>query len=120
MYLTSIFIATFFSWAGWITVITRVNPFGRSISLVLFYFSLFFALAGTFTLIGFYLRLFFSKNEIYFKNINISLRQGTLLSLCTIAALIFQSMRVLTWITGILLVSIVVLLEIYLITDNRK
>jgi len=120
MYLFAILLASIVGWTGWFTVLYRVNPFGKSISLVLFYISLFFALAGTFTLIGFYIRVFISKNEIYFENINVSLRQGILLSICTIAALVFQSFRVLTWLTGILLVSILILFEIYLITEERR
>lgn len=113
-YLISIGIAGLFSWAAFWVVIFKLDPY-QSTALALFFFflSLFFALTTTFTFIGFYVRKWFSKNEIYFRHINISLRQGALLSFCALGCLFFLLLGVLTWWNGLLLVVIITLLEFY-------
>ena len=113
-YLTAILFATFLSWASWFVVLYKLSPFSQpTLALSLFYSSLFVALAGTFTLLFYFLRAWANKKEIYNVHLNTSLRQGVLLSAMIIIGLGFQRLRVLTWWDGILLLAIVLLIEFY-------
>ena len=114
LYLFGIFIAAVFGWASWGVVINKLSPYvSPAPALILFYTSLFIALTATFALLGFYLRVWLNKHEIYYQHINIALRQGVLLSLIMCTGLLFQRLRVLTWWDGLLLVLIMILVEFY-------
>ena len=113
-YLLSIFIATVFGWASWGVVVKKLSPFtSPQLALSLFYASLFVALTGTLTLVFYYLRAWLNKGEIYNAHLNISLRQGMLLSAMISIAIGFQRLKVLTWWDGLLLLAIVLLIEFY-------
>ncbi len=95
-------------------IILRLSPdHNMAITLPFFFLTLFLALGSTFTVLGFYFRLWLFKNEIFYKHINISLRQGFFLGGIATLCLVFQMMRVLTWWSSILLLIIFVLLEFY-------
>jgi hypothetical protein len=113
-YLTIIGTAGVFSWLAWIVVINKLDPFeSTGLALGLFYLSLFFALVCTFTVIGFYFRLWLNRNEIYYNHINIAMRQGFLLTLIALGCLTFQLLGVLTWWSGILFIATVTMVEFY-------
>lgn len=113
-YLTIIGIAGVISWVAWITAVLKLDPFeSTGLALAFFFLSFFLALMCTFAILGFYFRLWVNKNEIYYQHINISLRQGILLSVIANGSLAFQLLGVLTWWTGILLVAAVALIEFY-------
>lgn len=113
-YLIGIFISTILCWAAWGLTILNIDPTDSgTLGLASFFGSLFFALAGTFGLIGFFTRVWLSGNEIIYENIGISFRQSFLLSLCIIGLLALQAIRMLTWWNGILLVLIIIMLEFY-------
>lgn len=94
---------------GEITICHSVSP----LALILFFLSLFFALTAVITLLGFILRLWFHSYEIYLDHLNISLRQGILLTFCAIGALGLLLLNSLTWWSGMLLILIILLLELY-------
>lgn len=102
------------AWLGFFLVISKLSPYeNMGLSLGLFFITLFIALSATFAAFGFYFRVWLFKNEIFYKHINVALRQGVFLSLIAILCLVFQMMRVLTWWSGALLVAVAVLLEAY-------
>lgn len=114
LYLIGIFIAGAFGWASWGLVINKMSPYvSPAPALVLFYTSLFIALTATFALLGYYLRVWLNKHEVYFQHLSISLRQGVFLSIIMCTGLIFQRLRVLTWWDGLLLVLVMILMEFY-------
>lgn len=113
-YIAIIAISALLAWVAWFLVLVKLSPFeSTGLALAFFFMTLFIALSGTFTALGFYFRLWLFKNEIFYKHINVSLRQGVFLSLIAVFCLVFQLMRVLSWWSGLLLVSIAVLLEFY-------
>lgn len=113
-YISIIGLAGLFAWFGWILVITKLSPIeSMGLSLTFFFITFFIALTATFTVIGFYFRVWLLKNEIFYKHINVALRQGVFLSLIAILCLVFQMIRVLNWWSGLLLIAIVVMLEFY-------
>lgn len=104
----------FLAWFGWLLVIFKLSPIeALGLSLTFFYVTLFIALGATFAVLGFYFRVWLFKNEIFYRHINVALRQGIFLSLIAIFCLIFQMMKVLSWWSGLLLVVVAVLLEFY-------
>ncbi len=120
-YLAIIGIAGVLSWIAWIVVINKLDPFASTgLGLGFFYLSLFFALACSFTVLGFYFRMWLNKNEIYYSHINIAFRQGVLLTLIALGCLTFQLLRVLTWWSGLLLIAAVTLIEFYCMARQRE
>lgn len=118
-YIMIIGTAALVSWLAFYLVIEKLDPFASTgLSLALFFISLFFALTSTFTIVGFYLRVWFNKNEIYYDHINVSLRQGILLAMITLGCLLFQLLSVLTWWSGLLLIGAVTMIEFYLVAKD--
>lgn len=114
-YLITIAITAVISWIAWIMVITKLDPYeSTGLALTLFFLSLFFAMIGSFTLLGFGLRRWLGKDEVYYHHLSVSLRQGLLLSACTLLCIVFLILGILKWWNGLLLVTIAVLIEMYL------
>ncbi len=115
-YIAIIGIAGLISWIAFFLVINKLDPFeSTSLALALFFVSLAFALTSTFTVIGYYLRVWINKKEIYYDHINVSLRQGILLTLIAIGSLLFQLIGVLTWWSGLLLIGAITMIEFYVV-----
>ena len=113
-YISIIALAAVLSWVSWLLVIFKLSPYeSMGISLAFFFLTLFIALVASFSVLGFYFRVWLLKNEIFYKHINIALRQGFFLALITVFCLVFQMIRVLHWWSGMLLIVITVLLEAY-------
>ncbi len=113
-YLLILLLAGVLAWIAFVTVIFKFNPYeSTSVALAFFYLSLLIALSCTFTLFGYFFRIWLYKNEIFYLHINISLRQGVLLSLIAVSCLILLMLNVLTWWSGGLLIAAAVLLEFY-------
>lgn len=113
-YLIGMFVSTLFCWVSWILILVYIDPEQTSpVGILSFYISLFFAMVGTLTLCGFYLRVWFSKNEVLFAHVAPAFRQAIFLSIILVGSLVLQSFRLLTWWDGALLVGSVTLLEFY-------
>lgn len=120
-YISIIALSGLLAWIGWAVVINKLTPYeNMGIALSFFYITLFIALSCTFTVIGFYFRVWLFKNEIFYKHINVALRQGIFLGLIAVFSLIFQMMKVLTWWSGFLLVAVFVLLEFYFSSKDAE
>ena len=113
-YLTGIGLSTVLCWIAFTLTLLNVDPKSGGVWTILSFFaSLFFALAGTIALLGFVLRRWLSKNEAYYENITISFRQGILASISVIGVLLMQALRILNIFDGILFVLSIILLEFY-------
>ena len=113
-YLLIIAGAGLLAWIAFVTVILKFNHYeSTSLALAFFYLSLFIALSCTFTLVGYFFRLWLYENEVFYLHINISLRQGVLLSLIAISCLVLLMLNVLMWWSGLLLIFAAILLEFY-------
>ena len=86
-------------------------------ALALFALSLFLALLGSFIGLGFAMRMIFSK-EVYSEHLSISVRQGLLLTFCIMGALGLLLLSVLTWWSGLLLLSLIIIVELYFSSRN--
>jgi hypothetical protein len=102
-------------------IVFKLSPYeSMGVSLSFFLITLLKSLTSTFTVFGFYFRVWLFKNEIFYKHINIAFRQGLVLALVAIFCLIFQMMRVLNWWSGILLLLVAVLLESYFSSKDSE
>ena len=118
-YLLGIIISSVICWVAFALTIFYINPENTKVlALSSFFVSLFFALAGTFTVIGFYIRTFLSHNELYYANINTSFRQGFLLSFGVIGILALQLLNLLNWWDAGLFIAILILVEFYFLTKK--
>lgn len=113
-YLLGIGISTILCWVAWLLTLFNLDPHtAGTVGFLSFFTSLFFALVGTLTIIGFYIRLISTKNEYYYENITISFRQAILASISISGLLVLQATRLLNLFDGILFVLSIILLEAY-------
>ena len=123
-YVFFIILAMLISLTGFVLVATRLDPCVlpgeraicqdiSSLGLSLFFISLFFVLTSVFSLFGFLFRIWFHRQEVFLDHMNISLRQGFLLSIASLGSLALLLINSLTWWSGLLLVAIIVLIELY-------
>ena len=119
--LATVVIALILGLASFALVLFRLNPYSApQLSIPLFYISFFFFVSGIAMLIGFFARMLTrKKDEEFYNPLNVALRQGVLLALCTCGLLAFQSMRTLALWDSILLVAIIVLIEVYFMARER-
>ena len=119
-YLAFVGAAGLVSWIAWFIVLTKLDPFeSMALALALFFVSLFFAMACTFTVAGFYFRLWLNKNEIYSNHITISFRQGIELTVIALGCILFLIIGVLNWWSGFLLILCVSLVELYFVARQE-
>ncbi len=120
-YLIIMSAATFIAWAIWGVVIFYFDPNQAKLTgYVLFYSSLFLALLGTFSVFGFIIKAkILKKDEIVFRHIKRTFRQGLFFSLFIIISLFLAQFKLLTWWNFSLLITFYVFLEGLLFT-NRK
>lgn len=119
-YILGILLATLLSWGAWIVVINRLSPYSqdKNLAFLMFFASLFFAVSGTLTLLGYFLRIYLHRNEVFFSHIGTSLRQGVLLSIFMCICLVFQMYRVFTWWNAGLLLLSLGLIEVFFLSRN--
>ncbi len=122
-FLVYMIIATLIAWVGFFMLISLVNSNeSGKLTFLIFYLILGLATLGTFTVIGFWLRKIFTKNELSFYNVIVSFRQGLWLSLVLVISLYLQSKGLLNWINAILFILALSLIEFFCLNyeDNSK
>lgn len=106
-------------WAVFVFLLTQVAPQDAGVAGVLFfYLTLFCAVAGSLTLLGYGLRRRITKTRVVLAHLQPAFRQGLLLAGLLVVALVLQSMRLLSGWNGALLIVAVVLLELFF--QSRK
>lgn len=122
-FLVYMIIATLIAWVGFFMLISLVNSSeSGKLTFLIFYLILGLATLGTFTVIGFWMRKIFTKNELSFYNVIVSFRQGLWLSLVLVISLYLQSKGLLNWINAILFILSLSLIEFFCLNyeDNSK
>ncbi|PIY78796.1 MAG: hypothetical protein COY82_00570 [Parcubacteria group bacterium CG_4_10_14_0_8_um_filter_35_7] len=120
-YLILMTISTFFCWLAWGVVLFFIDPTQAGfIGLLFFYLSLFLALTGTISLIGFFLRTLILKNEIVFRHVIISFRQAVFFSMVIVGSLFLESKDLFTWWNITFLVLFLTVLEFFFISQRRR
>ena len=123
IYLAGLVLTTLLASACLAAILIYFNPNSSDLLIfILFYLSLFISSTGVFTLSGLIIRWFSQRKTLRLRSsinkiinqLEISFRQGLLLSVILIAVLILQSQRALTWWYLIILVGLVGLIEYWL------
>ena len=120
-YLLLMSLGTFICWGIVAFIIFTLDPAqAGTLGLIFFYASLFLALLGTFSVIVFLLRrLIVQDNEIIFRHVKNTFRQGVLFSALAVLALLLLQWRLLHWWNGILLIILFVILEVIIFSQRR-
>ncbi|MEI6836134.1 MAG: hypothetical protein WCK59_04865 [Candidatus Falkowbacteria bacterium] len=115
-YLMVTALATAVCWTIFLFVSSVINPELTSwLGFLLFYLSLFMAVSGTASLIGFLIRFVALKHELAFYAVKIAYRQSFLFALFIIAILILLSQDLFTWLNLFMLVAVFVIAETFMI-----
>jgi hypothetical protein len=119
-YLNLMLALTLICWLIWAIVLFFVNPEETGlIGFVLFYFSLFLAILGTVSLLGFIIRARIKKGPV-FKQVEVSFRQGIWLSFFLIGLMILQGMGLLRWWNSLLFLLFLIFLELFFISSRKQ
>jgi len=114
-------IGTFLSWATWTIVIFRIDPIsGGLIARTLFMTSLWLALVGTGTVLGFLGRYLFLRQALVYRHLGVASRQATIVATTIIFGLILQSARSLTIVTGGLVIVIATAIEVFILAGQSR
>lgn len=118
-YVLSVLIASVASFLSLYLVITKIDPFtDETLGLALFFISLFFSVSSALSLVGYFFRVLFYREELFMNHFNVSLRQGIILGFCLCAIMGFQILRTLTWWNGFIIVLISFLVELYFVARD--
>ncbi len=113
-YIITLSIATAAAVAAWIVTIKYINPdISGLFGVILFFASFFIGLTGVGALLGLYVRILFSKNEVLFAAILPSFRQGVLLATCATLLLFLQSLQLFRWWDALIVIIIISLIEFF-------
>ncbi len=115
-YVIGMLFATIVCWGAFGFVVLFVDPDRGWLAVLAFYLTLGLALMGTITLIGYKIRVAVSHGEELYANLGVSLRQGILLAIALVGVLFLQSLRMLNWWDGGLLVGFLILLEFFFLS----
>lgn len=108
-------------WIAWILVLFYIDPFTSGLSgFVFFYISLIFALIGTLSVIGYFVRSKFHKEELTYEQVANAFRQSILLSVLFTVSLFLRSQGLLKWWNIILLIIGLTLLEVFIMGRKAK
>jgi len=119
-YLNLMTILTVICWVAWVLTLILVNPQQSDlIGFVLFYFSLFLALLGTASVLGFLIRVWLKKKPI-FKQVEIAFRQAIWLGLLVSSIFILKGLNLLRWWNALFLILFLIFLELFFLLSNRR
>jgi len=97
-YIWLMILGTIGAWASWFMVISFLTPEVAGVSgFAFFYLSLFIAIVGTATLVGFALRAWVHKNELVTRQASISFRQGIFVGVVVVLSLLLKDQKLFTW-----------------------
>ena len=110
------------AWSAWAYIVVSIDPFASGfIGPLLFYASFALALAGSVTAATFGLRRKFDSEELPWRHIRSSLREGIGFSLFMAFSLYLAASGMLRWWNGILLVIFALSLEgIFLMKEHAQ
>lgn len=113
-------LATLVCWGAWVVVINNIDPTETGfLGFDFFYFSLFLAITGTLSVIGFFVRKLVLKEELAFRHVAVSFRQGILFAILIVGSLVLQSHKLLTWWNIILFILALTVLEFFFISFKK-
>ena len=119
-YLSTLLVVVVIAWASWVLVINVIDPYSTNwIGISLFYASLFLALLGTASLLGFLIRFVILRQKLAFRVVNDAFRQSFFFSFFLLAILFLLSRDLFSWWNLVFLISALSVLEFFLISVRK-
>jgi hypothetical protein len=120
-YLLVMAVATLICWLIWVLVLFIYDPYAAGpVGFALFYISLFLSILGTYSIIGFVVRIkILKKDEIVFRHIKHTFRQGIFFASFMIITMILTQNKILTWWNFSLLLIFFVFVEGLLFASRK-
>ena len=109
-------IISLFSFFVLVFIITQIDPEKNWQSKMFFFAAFFFALCGVLNLFFLRLRRKNMREEMLGENIILSFRQSILLAILATGLLFLQSLRMLAWWDGMLVMAGIFLVELYFLS----
>lgn len=121
LFLSGSVLATGIFWGIWLLVINWINPIGTPVvGLVLFFLTLFLALASTAAFGGYILRRFITPGQFAAYRVRVSLRQAVWLGLLLDLLLFLQMQRLLRWWVTLIIIILFLSLELLFLTYDQS
>ncbi len=119
-YISTMLVVVSIAWISWIFVINTIDPYLTNfIGIALFYGSLFLALLGTASLLGFIVRFVALRQKLAFRVVNDAFRQSFFFSFFLLAILFLLSKGLFSWPNLVFLISGLSVLEFFLISVRK-
>ena len=120
-YLIIMTFSAILGWIAWILVLVYVDPYKAGfVGFVFFYLSLFFALIGTLSVIGYFIRSKIHKEELTYQQVSNAFRQAILLAILVSGSLFLKSLGLLNWFNIIIFIIALVLLEVFYLSRKSN
>jgi hypothetical protein len=114
-------LTTLVCWGVFAGVVVTIDPLTTNLpGFIMFYASLFLALLGTSTIIGFVFRFWLLKQHLAFRAVGEAFRQSFLFVILILASLYLLSHHLFTWMNIAFLIIGITLLELFLISYSRS
>ncbi len=120
-YLILMSIGAFICWLAWFFVVSSIDPTQTSLfGFLFFYLSLFLALTGTVSVMGFLVKkIILKEDRVVFHHVKSTFRQGMLTAMVIISGLILLQIKLLAWWSAILLVLFFTAVEGVIFTSRK-
>lgn len=120
-YLALMSIGTLLCWVAWFFVVMNIGPDEAGfMGMAFFYTSLFMALVGTVSVLGFIIRQKMVKNEdVVLRHVSHTFRQSVFVALLVISTLYLKAHDLLAWWNLVLLVVLFIVLEGVVFTKRK-
>lgn len=113
MYLIIMTLVSLFAWIAWFIVIHAIDPTKSGfLGYVLYFSTLGISFLSSVTLFGTLIRVWLKKDQVVYRHVVRSLRQGLIFTFLFLTALVLSGIGLLAWWVILLLVLIAVVLEL--------
>ncbi len=121
-YILAMGLGTLIAWAAFLLIVALVDPLSAgTLGLIFFYVALAVATSGTLALIGLFVRTVVARTQdVLSKQVTHSFREGFLVSLLLVAALLLQSRGLLSILNTTLLLAVLVLTEFFFLSYRPR
>ena len=122
LYLLSMSLGTILCAVAWVQIIRTSDPHTAPWFIFLFFYAtLFLALVGGFSLVGFLWRIWRKREAmVLFRHVRKTFRQGVLFALLITSAVFLKSQALLTWWSTMIVILILVLIESVVLTKTQS
>lgn len=111
---------TLILWGLFALVVSLINPQNTNwVGFLLFYLSLFLALSGTISIIGFLIRFQLQHQALILQSVKTAFRQSFLFAFLIVAILWLLSQNLFSWLNLALLIIIISILEFFLLSSRK-